>query len=306
MRNARIILETATEIIKSPRKNKDDVSAIYHRLVENFEWSNTSGESDDEDDGPGFRRSDRSNKSKNRESNNPKQWKIDCKHLLDEMVANPLSEPFREAVCEIEYPDYHRCINTPMDLSLVRESLNCGDYQSPVDFQKEVALIFKNSKSYNTNPKSKVLAMTHKLESWFDERMSQLLHDWRRSVRKMTQGRSSRNEKRKVKGKGKGTGKGQSNKINKTRKRSHDDDDETESESNDESESEFSEEEKKPPTRANSRLPSPSARGVKSEDPVFDPNNPQPCSSKSILRSAGIKNEAENLTDQVILSCQSI
>ena len=214
------------------------------------------------------------------------------------MVANPHSEPFREAVSEIDYPDYHRCINTPMDISLVRESLNCGDYQSPVDFQKEVALIFKNSKSYNTNPKSKVLAMTHKLESWFDERMSQLLHDWRQSVRKIGQGRSSRNEKRKVKGKGKGTGKGQSNRIHKTRQRSHDD--ETESESNDESESDFSEEEeKKPPTRASSRLPSPSSRGVKSEEPTFDPNNPQPCSSKSILRSANVKNETEKLTDQV-------
>ena len=97
---------------------------------------------------------------------NPKQWKRDCYELINEMFKNTLSEPFREPVSEIDYPDYHRFIATPMDLSNVRESLNCGDYQSPVDLLKDVALIFKNSKNFNTNPKSKVLAMTNKLEAW--------------------------------------------------------------------------------------------------------------------------------------------
>ena len=72
---------------------------------------------------------------------------------------------------EIEFPDYHRYIATPMDLSTVRESLQVGDYNSPVDFQKDVKLIFKNSKDFNTNSKSKVLGMTYKLEEWFEQRI---------------------------------------------------------------------------------------------------------------------------------------
>ena len=94
-----------------------------------------------------------------------------------------------------------------MDLMSVRESLMTGMYEAPTDFQHEVALIFANSKQYNTNPKSKVLAMTHKLESWFGERISRILHDWKRSKRRLSSGPTSKNEKRpKFKGKGKGTG----------------------------------------------------------------------------------------------------
>ena len=60
VRNAKIIMETAFEVVRSPNKSKEDVSAIYHRLADTFEWSNSSGESadddDDEEDGPSRRR----------------------------------------------------------------------------------------------------------------------------------------------------------------------------------------------------------------------------------------------------------
>jgi hypothetical protein len=187
-----------------------------------------------------------------------------------------------------EYPDYTRYVNTPMDLTTVREYLNTGEYECPEDFKKDVVLIFKNSRSYNTNPKAKVLVLTNKLEAWFGKEISAVLHDWKRTMRRLSQGRSSRSEKRpKLKGKGKGTGKGQSNRINKARKRSEDDSAESESESDDASDSEFSGAEKMPPTRASSRLPSPSAGRppARSEPADFDPHNPQPCSSRSALRS---------------------
>jgi hypothetical protein len=41
----------------------------------------------------------------------------------------------REAVSEIEFPDYCRIITTPMDLSLMRESLRVGEYRSPLDLR---------------------------------------------------------------------------------------------------------------------------------------------------------------------------
>lgn len=43
-----------------------------------------------------------------------------------------------------------------MDLSTVRENLNAGFYQDPIEFAKDVRLIFTNSKAYNTNKKSQV------------------------------------------------------------------------------------------------------------------------------------------------------
>ena len=47
-------------------------------------------------------------------------------------------------------------IAEPMDLSVVEERLQSEVYLSPVDFCKDVRLIFNNSKKYNTKKKSKV------------------------------------------------------------------------------------------------------------------------------------------------------
>ena len=67
-----------------------------------------------------------------------------------------------------------------MDLSTVRESVMIGEYSSPVDFEKDVRLIFKNSKEYNTDPRSKILAMTDKLEEWFNENFPEVLRDFKK------------------------------------------------------------------------------------------------------------------------------
>ena len=55
-----------------------------------------------------------------------------------------------------------------------------------MDFQKDIKLIFKNSKEYNTNPKSKVLGLTHKMEEWFGQRIGALIHGWRMTQRRLT------------------------------------------------------------------------------------------------------------------------
>lgn len=74
------------------------------------------------------------------------------------------SIPFREPVDCLEHPDYHQVIDTPMDLRTVKEDLLGGNYESPTEFAKDMKLIFTNSRSYNTNTRSKVLN-TSKLES---------------------------------------------------------------------------------------------------------------------------------------------
>ena len=63
-----------------------------------------------------------------------------------------------------------------MDLSTVGKSLENDAYNSLNDFIEDIRLIFKNSKEFNTNPMSRVLDMTHKLEDFFEKRIDTLIH----------------------------------------------------------------------------------------------------------------------------------
>lgn len=63
---------------------------------------------------------------------------------------------FRMPVDQLEHPDYYQVIDTPMDLRTVKEDLLGGNYESPLEFCKDMRLIFINSKNYNTNKRSRV------------------------------------------------------------------------------------------------------------------------------------------------------
>lgn len=43
-----------------------------------------------------------------------------------------------------------------MDLQTVKEELLSGNYETPMEFAKDMRLIFLNSRSYNTNQRSRV------------------------------------------------------------------------------------------------------------------------------------------------------
>lgn len=62
-------------------------------------------------------------------------------------------------VDQLEHPDYYQVIDTPMDLRTVKEDLLGGNYESPLEFCKDMRLIFINSKNYNTNKRSRVSAL---------------------------------------------------------------------------------------------------------------------------------------------------
>lgn len=62
----------------------------------------------------------------------------------------------REPVDRLEHLDYHQIIDTPMDLRTVKEDLLGGNYETPVEFAKDMRLIFTNSRNYNTNKRSRV------------------------------------------------------------------------------------------------------------------------------------------------------
>uniref|UniRef100_A0A0K2UST4 Bromo domain-containing protein n=1 Tax=Lepeophtheirus salmonis TaxID=72036 RepID=A0A0K2UST4_LEPSM len=226
VKNAKILVRLAGEIINDPGKNKDNVSEIYHNLVQNFLWS--SSDEDAVEENPRVKKLLTKNSS---ESLNPKKWKQDCDDLLTKTLDQPFSGPFRGPVSEIEFPDYHRFIVTPMDLSSVRESLMIGNFNSPVDFQKDIHLMISNSRVFNTNPKSKILIMTNQLEKWIEPKIADLISNWKKTNRRLTLARrkhkikkeglrgqseqqsSSHDQTPSPRGKGKGVGKGKSNNL---------------------------------------------------------------------------------------------
>lgn len=58
--------------------------------------------------------------------------------------------------------DYRDIIDTPMDLGTVTETLIGGNYENPMEFAKDVRLIFSNSKAYTPNKKSRVRIGLHR------------------------------------------------------------------------------------------------------------------------------------------------
>lgn len=90
-------------------------------------------------------------------------WRADCRQLLEMMWQRPDSMPFREPVDTIEFPDYLEIVATPMDLRTVKEDLLGGNYSDPLDFAKDVRLIFQNSRNFNTNKRSRVSNQNHKM-----------------------------------------------------------------------------------------------------------------------------------------------
>uniref|UniRef100_A0A8B9TQE3 Bromodomain and WD repeat domain containing 3 n=1 Tax=Anas platyrhynchos TaxID=8839 RepID=A0A8B9TQE3_ANAPL len=75
--------------------------------------------------------------------------------LLNLIYEREDSEPFRQ-------PDI---VDTPMDFSTVKETLEAGNYTSPLEFYKDIRLIFCNSKAYTPNKKSRTIALRIKSDA---------------------------------------------------------------------------------------------------------------------------------------------
>ncbi|KAG8444855.1 hypothetical protein GDO86_009854 [Hymenochirus boettgeri] len=110
-------------------------------------------------------------------------WKKQCQELLNLIFQCEDSEPFRQPVDLLEYSDYRDIINTPMDFGTVRETLEAGNYESPLELGKDVRLIFSNSKAYTPSKRSKIYSMSLRLSAFFEERMSTILADYRSALR---------------------------------------------------------------------------------------------------------------------------
>ncbi|CAG02962.1 unnamed protein product, partial [Tetraodon nigroviridis] len=111
-----------------------------------------------------------------------KAWRGRCRELLRRMVASPDSQPFRQPVDLFEYPDYRDIIDTPMDLGTVSETLYEGNYENPMEFAKDIRLIFSNSKAYTPNKKSQIYAMTLSLSAFFEKSIISIISDYKSAI----------------------------------------------------------------------------------------------------------------------------
>ena len=96
-------------------------------------------------------------------------WKEHCMDMLEDLNQSEDAGPFRQPVTNKDAPDYLLYIYQPMDLRTVREQLIFGHYATPIDFAKDVRLIFENSKIYNTDRRWKIFGQTDRLSELFEK-----------------------------------------------------------------------------------------------------------------------------------------
>uniref|UniRef100_A0A665U6H7 Bromodomain and WD repeat domain containing 3 n=1 Tax=Echeneis naucrates TaxID=173247 RepID=A0A665U6H7_ECHNA len=111
-----------------------------------------------------------------------KAWRSQCRELLHQMRVSPDSEPFRQPVDLFDYPDYREIIDTPMDLGTVSETLVAGNYENPMEFAKDIRLIFSNSKAYTPNKKSQIYTMTLNLSAFFEKQIISIISDYKSAL----------------------------------------------------------------------------------------------------------------------------
>lgn len=83
-------------------------------------------------------------------------------------------------------------IDHPVDLGAIREQLDKDEYTDPLHFTKEVRFMFNNSRSYNTNKRSKIYTMTLRLSFMFEDHIKEIISDWNTFLKYEKSGRVPR------------------------------------------------------------------------------------------------------------------
>lgn len=190
--NARTFNEPGSVIARSAKKITDQLlKFIKNQDCMNISELSTTSENDeqnaedlDDSDLPktssGRRRARDWNRRNMKASNYiENNWKRQCKELVNLIFQCEDSEPFRQPVDLVEYPDYRDIIDTPMDFGTVRETLEAGNYDSPLELCKDIRLIFSNAKAYTPNKRSKIYSMTLRLSALFEEKMKKISSDFK-------------------------------------------------------------------------------------------------------------------------------
>ncbi|KAH8310480.1 hypothetical protein KR044_001557, partial [Drosophila immigrans] len=197
VKQARIVTDLCLRIIREA--DEIDVAAVYHQLMDVYHSSESENEVDSDvvpstSTGPTTSAAAaRQRVSSTRRSNRIRSdgdWRSDCRQLLDLMWQRPDSLPFREPVNTMDFEDYLEIIATPMDLRTIKEDLLGGNYDDPLDFAKDVRLIFLNSKNYNTNKRSRIYAMTLRLSALFESHIKTVVTNWKAARRRASKNKS--------------------------------------------------------------------------------------------------------------------
>ncbi|XP_055603175.1 bromodomain and WD repeat-containing protein 3-like [Uranotaenia lowii] len=191
VKHARIITDLCLRILGE--RNEVDVPAVYHQLVDTY----ISSDSDSESPRPG---PSTSNNNRRRPAGSRRSrrlvpegdWRVDCRELLEMIWQGDDSEPFREPVDTIQHPDYLQIVDTPMDLRTIKEDLLGGNYESPLDFAKDMKLIFQNSRNYNTNKRSRIYSMTLRLSTLFEAHIKAIIYNWKSARRRASKANAAK------------------------------------------------------------------------------------------------------------------
>jgi histone acetyltransferase len=79
-----------------------------------------------------------------------KDAKTECfNFIIQQMIADSSSWPFKEPVGPEVAPDYYEIIKEPIDLKTMQDSVNKGHYDTIEKFLEDVEKMFRNARTYN-------------------------------------------------------------------------------------------------------------------------------------------------------------
>ncbi|XP_069749711.1 bromodomain and WD repeat-containing protein 3-like isoform X4 [Narcine bancroftii] len=162
---------------------------LYEKTkIEEFGGDENDKASDLDSDAPGtssdtIRRLPRQLNRKSALNVDMNAWKEQCREFLNLVFHCEDSEPFRQPVDLFAYPDYRDIIDTPMDFNTVKETLEEGNYETPLEFCKDVRLIFSNAKAYTPNKKSRIYSMTLRLSALFETQIKKIISDYKLALK---------------------------------------------------------------------------------------------------------------------------
>ncbi|XP_018496053.1 bromodomain and WD repeat-containing protein 3 [Galendromus occidentalis] len=195
VKQARLLTRVLLQFINDV--NSEDPLSIYQRLSSGDQTTRGDLSSDDSG-GPGPSRKlylngyndSKSPGKKSREeirrptTRTTSNWREQCATLVALLIQQEDSEPFRAPPDLEEFPDYAELIKTPMDLSTVSDKLTNGIYGTPEDFAKDMQIIFANSRTYNTDKRSRIYTMTLRLSAMFETHMHGIILDHKAAMKR--------------------------------------------------------------------------------------------------------------------------
>ncbi|KAM4582789.1 protein polybromo-1-like isoform 3-T3 [Fundulus diaphanus] len=86
-----------------------------------------------------------------------------------------VSELFQKLPSKMQYPDYYAVIKEPIDLKIIGQKIQLGNYRSVSAMAKDVDLLVKNAKTYN-EPGSQVFKDANTIKKVFAQKKSEIEH----------------------------------------------------------------------------------------------------------------------------------